>query len=87
MGYWHDVLERSPEELGAWAADVMANVRARNVPYLVVSGAEVDPDYRRWLGEVLPQAEIVVWPESGHFPHVAHPERFAQILVATASRR
>lgn len=87
VGYWRDALERSPEELGAWAGDVLADVRARNVPYLVVSGAEVDPDYRRWLGDVLPQAEIAVWPESGHFPHVAHPERFAQILVATASPR
>lgn len=86
VGYWYDALERSPEELGAWAGDVLADVRAQNVPYLVVSGTEVDPDYRRWLGDVLPQARIVVWPESGHFPHVAHPERFAQILVAAGAR-
>jgi len=86
VGYWHDVLERSPEELGAWAGDVLAELRARNVPYLVVSGDEVDPDYRRWLGDALPQAEIVVWPESSHFPHLAHPDRFARVL-ATASAR
>lgn len=86
VGYWHDVLERSPEELGAWAGDVLAELRAREVPYVVVSGAEVGADYRRWLEEKLPQAEIVVWPDSGHFPHLAHPDRFAQI-VATGSAR
>ena len=86
VGYWHDVLERSPEELGAWARDVLAELRARKVPYLVVSGAELDADYRRWLAGVLPQAETVVWPGSGHFPHLAHPDRFARVL-ATGSPR
>lgn len=81
VGYWHDLLERSPEELGAWAGDVLAELRARNVPYFVVSGTEAGADYRRWLGEVLPQAETVVWPESGHFPHLADPDRFARVLA------
>lgn len=86
VGYWHDVLERNPEELRAWADQVLAALRARNVPYLVVSGSEVDETYRCWLGDVLPQAEIAVWSESGHFPHVAHPDRFARVL-ATGSLR
>jgi len=86
VGYWNDALERSPEELGAWARQILGEVRDRKVPYLVVSGADVEPDYRRWLGDVLPQAEIVVWPESGHFPHLAHPDRFAQVLASGRAR-
>lgn len=35
---------------------------------------------------VLPQATITVWPASGHFPHLAHPRRFAECLAATARR-
>ena len=86
VGYWNDALERSPEELGTWAGQIVGEVRERNVPYLVVSGADVEPDYRRWLGDALPQAEIVVWPESGHFPHLAHPDRFAQVLATGGAR-
>jgi pimeloyl-ACP methyl ester carboxylesterase len=86
VGYWRDLLERSPVELGAWAGDVLAELRAKHVPYLVVSGTEVSTDYRRWLGEVLPQAEILVWPESSHFPHLADPDRFAGVLATSRPR-
>jgi pimeloyl-ACP methyl ester carboxylesterase len=56
----------------------------RALPYLVVAGRDLDPDYERWLNEMLPQATVTVWPGSGHFPHVAHPDRFAECLAATA---
>ncbi len=32
---------------------------------------------------MLPHAELEVWPGSGHFPHLADPERFAAMLKAT----
>ena len=54
------------------------------VPYLFVAGHEVEPEYADWLNRVLPQARITVWPGSGHFPHLAYPERFARCLAATA---
>ena len=31
-----------------------------------------------------PQTAFMVWPGSGHFPHLAHPQRFAECLAATA---
>lgn len=27
---------------------------------------------------------VIVWPGSGHFPHIAFPGRFAECLAATA---
>jgi pimeloyl-ACP methyl ester carboxylesterase len=54
------------------------------VPYLIVAGNNLEPDYRQWLDEVLPQAVITVLPDSGHFPHLAHPDRFAECLATTA---
>ncbi len=59
-------------------------MRAAGVPYLVVAGNDPEPDYQQWLCEMLPQATITVWAGSGHFPHLAHPARFAECLAATA---
>lgn len=86
LAYWADALERPPEELGDWAGAVLGELRASSVPYLIVSGQELDGDYRRWLFGVLPQAEVAVWPASGHFPHLAHPDCFAELLAATGLR-
>ncbi len=85
LGYWREVLERPTEELAAILEGALGVLRDRNLPYVVVSGHEPEPEYRRWLAEVLPQATITVWPDSGHFPQVAHPDEFAHELAATAT--
>jgi predicted ester cyclase len=37
-----------------------------------------------WLHGMMPRIEIEVWPDTGHFPHLAYPGRFAERLAATA---
>jgi pimeloyl-ACP methyl ester carboxylesterase len=37
------------------------------------------------LTERLPEVEIVAWPNSSHFPHLAHPDAFAAVLTSTMS--
>ena len=83
LGYWREVLERPVSELAELTSAGMAALRAHAVPYLIVAGGDLEPDYRQWLGEELPQAVITVLPGSGHFPHLAHPDRFAECLAAT----
>ena len=34
--------------------------------------------------DAAPHATVEVWADSGHFPHIAHPARFAERLAATA---
>ena len=80
--YWQDTLDRSPEELEAWIAAGLAELREKARPYLVVAGAELEPGYRAWLAEQLPQATVTVLGGSGHFPHLAHPGLFAECLSA-----
>jgi pimeloyl-ACP methyl ester carboxylesterase len=63
----------------------LAAVRASGVPYLVVTGDDLEPGYRSWLTEMLPHATVTVLPGSGHFPHIAHPGRFAACLAAGGS--
>ena len=84
-GYWRELLDRPVAELAEKATAWRAALRAAQVPYLFIAGHEVEPGYRDWLNHVLPQASVAVWPGSGHFPHLAHPRRFAECLAATAA--
>lgn len=84
LGYWREALERPVDELADRATAGLTTLRAADVPYLVVAGDDLEPDYQQWLNEMLPQATVTVWPASGHFPHLAHPDLFAQCLAATA---
>lgn len=84
VGYWRELLDRPVTELVDFADAGLAAVRAAKVPYLVIAGADLERDYQNWLSERLPQATVTVWPGSGHFPHLAHPQRFAECLASTA---
>jgi pimeloyl-ACP methyl ester carboxylesterase len=83
-GYWRELLDRPVAELAAWNADWLAGLRAARLPYLVITTRAADPGYQAWLARMLPQARVVIWPGGGHFPHLAHPKRFAGFLAATA---
>jgi pimeloyl-ACP methyl ester carboxylesterase len=82
-GYWRELLDQ-PALLAEQAAARLAALRTARLPYLFVAGHEVEPGYQAWLDRVLPQVAFMVWPGSGHFPHLAHPRRFADCLAATA---
>jgi pimeloyl-ACP methyl ester carboxylesterase len=82
LGYWREVLYRPASELADMVGATLAAVRAAGVPYLLVAGDELTTGYRGWLIERLPHATVMEWPGSGHFPHIAHPSRFAACLAA-----
>ena len=84
LGYWNEILKRPAAELAAATETGHAVLRAAGRPYLIVAGDEPEPDYRRWLNDTLPQATFIAWPGSGHFPHLAHPDLFAECLATTA---
>jgi DNA-binding CsgD family transcriptional regulator len=71
------------EAYGSFASDLrpQGDTDCRRHP---MTEGNLARDYRNWLNQVLPQATITVWPASGHFPHLAHPRRFAECLAATA---
>jgi pimeloyl-ACP methyl ester carboxylesterase len=47
-------------------------------------GAEPPHEVAEWLRGALPRFELEVWADTGHFPHLAYPDRFAARLAATA---
>jgi pimeloyl-ACP methyl ester carboxylesterase len=85
LGYWQDLFERTPSELDAWILRAAGAIRESGVPFVAVVGQDSSPADVAWLRTNLPGARTIVWPHSGHFPHLAHPGRFAELLAETAA--
>jgi pimeloyl-ACP methyl ester carboxylesterase len=79
LGYWHDVLTKSTEQLTDERTRELGVIAALGRPYVWVTGDEPDPAERQWMTSLLPRVEITVMAGSGHFPHLAHPARLAMI--------
>ena len=82
-GYWRELLDTPVPQTAARAGAGLAALRASAVPYLFIAGHELEPEYEEWLADRLPQVSTAGWPGGGHFPHLAHPRRFARRLAAT----
>ena len=85
LGYWQDLFERSPQELEAMVSQGTAAIRGSGVRYVSVMGHDPSPENVAWLEANLPGARNLVWPNSGHFPHLAHPRAFAELLAETSA--
>ena len=81
LGYWDDLLTGNPAALGDRMTADLAEVRATGVPYQAVFGRDPRPEYEKWLAAMLPDAVVTVLPDSGHFPQLAHPVAFAELLA------
>ena len=75
---WHRIRHR------LWWAARSPRSAPLKVPYLLILGTEMSPGTAAWFRNAAPQAVAEVWAGSGHFPHLAHPARFAERLAATA---
>ena len=65
------------------------NYRNIRLPALIVAGGKDplrEPGYATALQREIAGSELVVFPEAGHFPHIAFPERFNQIAIKFLSR-
>jgi pimeloyl-ACP methyl ester carboxylesterase len=84
LGYWAMILERPVEEITAMMEESVQRLERSRVPYVLVAGHQLPDPVMQWMQERLPHADITVWDGSGHFPHLAHPDRFALLLNSTA---
>jgi pimeloyl-ACP methyl ester carboxylesterase len=87
LAYWHQGLELPPADMEARVAEGLATLSRLQIPYMIIAGHEWDEAETRRLHEALPQATVSVVPNSGHFPHLADPYRFAQLLAVTGQWR
>jgi pimeloyl-ACP methyl ester carboxylesterase len=79
LGYWAPVLAPPPTASNAITAAI-ESLRAHQTPYTLVFGEEPDTATREWMKAHYPEARVLTLPNSGHFPHVAHPDAFAAIV-------
>jgi pimeloyl-ACP methyl ester carboxylesterase len=84
VSYWDEFLTQDPERLQASVHDAMRRVAAAQVPYLLIAGAVLPSGVAEQIHTLVPQASVEVWAGTGHFPHLAHPRRFAALLASTA---
>lgn len=84
VGYWSMILERPVEEITAMIDDDVKRLATSGVPYTLVAGHPLPDPVAKWIHERIPQADVTVWDGTGHFPHLAHPDRFARLLASTA---
>lgn len=79
LGVWAPLLELAPADLDDVVRTLAGGV---TVPYLALHGSDPGPDYGSWLEQVIPTATLEVWEDSGHYPHLVHPQRFLDRLRA-----
>ena len=79
LGTWASVFESTEAELDA---TVEALAGAITVPYLALHGIDPGPGYAEWLQGLVPTATVEMWPDTGHYPHLVHPDRFLDRLAA-----
>lgn len=77
LGVWAPLLELAPDALQALVDELAGAV---TVPYLALFGIDPGPDHPAWLSSVIPTASVEVWADSGHYPHLVHPQRFLDRL-------
>lgn len=82
LGVWAPLLELPAAELDELVRTMTSMVQ---VPYLALHGIDPGPDYGHWLAAAIPTATLEVWENSGHYPHLVHPERFLDRLRAFES--
>jgi pimeloyl-ACP methyl ester carboxylesterase len=85
--YWAEYVYGDAAKLAPMLRAVSADLAAKQVPVLMIAGAEPGPGMDFLIGPAMSQTTIEVWPNSGHFPHLAHAARFAERLAATATWR
>jgi pimeloyl-ACP methyl ester carboxylesterase len=81
-GIWSAVIDDPPEALDVLADTMLGGVA---VPYLSLHGIDPGPGYASWLTARCPSAQVEVWPDQGHYPHLVDKERFlARVAAFTA---
>lgn len=77
LGMWSQLFDHTADELNSLAADLLTGIR---VPYFAIHGSDPGVEYVQWLLGIVANARVEVWPETGHYPHLVDPERFADRL-------
>ncbi len=80
LSYWRMVLETPIDELEDLIGKSLDEIAGKDIPCLLVTGSRIPAAMRQALEARLPMTQVVEWPDTGHFPHLARPAQFAELL-------
>jgi pimeloyl-ACP methyl ester carboxylesterase len=78
LSVWSVVFDTPPEEL---RAQIESTLPAVGAPYLALFGDPISDEEQR-LQDLIPDGQVEVWADHGHFPHLVDPERAAHRIAA-----
>lgn len=82
LGVWDMIFTASEAEITAVVEGALAGYADVSVPYLSLFGIDPGPDYEAWLSSFISGAQVELWADHGHYPHLVDPDRFVQRLEA-----
>jgi pimeloyl-ACP methyl ester carboxylesterase len=85
LSYWRMLLETPVDEVETLIEGVLHEIARQQIPYVLVLGSRIPAAARDALEQRMPMLRIVEWPGTGHFPHLAHPAEFAELLTGIAA--
>jgi pimeloyl-ACP methyl ester carboxylesterase len=77
LGYWETMFAVPGEAI---EDRLVGMLRSITVPYHAVLGSPVPDGYERWLSDIDPRIRLHAYAGAGHFPHLAEPDRFADLI-------
>ena len=80
LSYQADLLDRPLADVVRWRDEGLGRLAQAGIPYVSLHANPVEPADEAWLKTAVPQAEVIVWPVEHHFPHLADPDGFAELL-------
>ena len=80
LSYQADLLDRPLADVARWRDEGLGRLAQAGIPYVSLHANPVEPADEAWLKTAVPQAEVIVWPVGHHFPHLADPDAFAELL-------
>jgi pimeloyl-ACP methyl ester carboxylesterase len=80
LGVWELLFTMSEAEINQVVISALGGYANNSVPYLALFGIDPDPDYPGWLTDFITGAEVEIWADHGHYPHLVDPQRFVARL-------
>lgn len=82
LGVWELMFSMDEAEIDQVVSEALGGYAGKSVPYLSLFGFDPGPEYQAWLCAYIDGAQVELWADHGHYPHLVDPDRFVSRLAA-----
>lgn len=87
LSYWQTLLDEPAGQIQCNIDRSLRELSRRRVPYLLLLGHQPPVQLVEMLIALMPTMQIETWPGTGHFPHLARPDEFADLVLGLRADR